>query len=436
MDTTFLLYDTENFMRGDLDNVTVADGRIVLDMVQGAYVPYGCYTSPVISMPMFDALRVSWNASTPAGTAIEAQARVLVDGNWTPWVGFGKWSPYLKREGPAPTARGVLVHHPDELLLDSKMAAQAQLRIYLYTREEKATPAVQLLGCGVHPVNVIPAGGRPANATLHLMPYVVARRAPVLRPWMDLAIGLASLTNRWGADILPEEFALAMRDHRPADAQDPRNLCFAAATAGCWGFPTWVCWADLAALREELRRGYGAILALESSPAQQAQGVPAVKYVTLRGFGIVNGEPHALLCDPWAGEDDFDAEVTMPLDDLLVAWNNLALFMRKRKNGPLPGWPARGSINLSTETAGLYHLYKGLEEWRLPDDFCEPGGGVLAYSLPDVRPHATTAHKRFCFALPEAGGIRLPDEAMRHNRCSVFAIEPSGRMLAGDIHFA
>ena len=53
---TFLLRDTEAFMRGELDNVTVAGGSIVLDLVQGSYVPYGCYTSAPIPMPLFDAL--------------------------------------------------------------------------------------------------------------------------------------------------------------------------------------------------------------------------------------------------------------------------------------------------------------------------------------------------------------------------------------------
>ena len=182
---TLLLRDTEAFMRGELDNVTVAGGAIVLDLVQGSYVLYGCYTSAPLPLPVFDALRVSWNAVSPPGTAVEAQARVLVDGNWTPWVSFGKWSPFLHREGPAPQQRGPLCLTADCLRLDSKTAVQAQLRIYLYTKDEKATPAVWLLGASVRTVGEIPAHGRPVNRGLHLMPYVMARRAPALRPWMD-----------------------------------------------------------------------------------------------------------------------------------------------------------------------------------------------------------------------------------------------------------
>ena len=263
---TFVLHETEAFMRGDLDNVTISEGRIVLDLVSGGHVPYGCYTSPAVPMPVFDALRISWNAGTPPGTAVEAQARVMVDGNWTSWFGFGRWSPYLSREGAQPGAKGAVVLGTDSLTLDSKTATQVQLRIYLYTKDEKVSPCVTLLCASVRARDVIPAGGRPVHARLHLMPYVVERRAPALRSVMDLAICLASLTNRWGADLLPEEFALAMRDYRT----DSSNLSFAAAAAGTWGFPCWVCWGSLSMLRAEVRAGYGVIVGLESTPAQQA----------------------------------------------------------------------------------------------------------------------------------------------------------------------
>ena len=58
---TVLLQDTEAFMRGELDNVTVQQNSVVLDLVQGSYVPYGCYTSAPLPMPLFDALRVDPN---------------------------------------------------------------------------------------------------------------------------------------------------------------------------------------------------------------------------------------------------------------------------------------------------------------------------------------------------------------------------------------
>ena len=451
---TFLLHETEEFMRGELDNVTVAESRILLDMVQGAYVPYGCYTSPAIPLPAFDAVRVSWNGGTPPGTALEAQARVMVDGNWTAWSSFGRWSPYLPREGAKPAARGPLVLQHDRLLLDSKVGTQVQLRIYLYSKEEKQTPTVSLLGVSVRPVDVIPAGGRPVNARLHLMPYVVARRAPALRDVMDLAVCLTSLTNRWGADILPEELALAMRDCQP-EADDARSLSFAAAAAGCWGFPAWAGWGDLALLRAEVRAGYGVVTALESSPAQIAAGLPAVRYAALRGFANKpDGSVEALLIDPWAGGSDFDAECALPLDDFLVAWNNLVLCMRPRRHGVPAGCPARSSVWLRRERDDpeLYQMHLGGAPHPLPDDFCGPpadapapdapaqapakGAGVLAWSLPDERPHATAAHRALHFTRPEKGGIRLARPAENNQpplKYTVYAIDPAGQTLVGDV---
>lgn len=477
---TFLLQDTEMFMRGELDNVTVAGGCILLDMVQGGHVPYGCYTSPAISLPAFDAVRVSWNAGTPPDTAVEAQARVLVDGNWTAWSSFGRWSPYLDREGARPATRGPLVLSSDHLTLDSKVGMQVQLRIYLYTKDEKKTPSVSLLGVSVHAVDVIPAGGRPVNAKLNLMPYTVANRAPALHDVMDLAICLTSLTNRWGADILPEEFALAMRDFQPG--QDPRNLSFAAAAAGCWGFPAWACWADLALLRAEVRAGYGVVVALSRRAVEVDAGMPPVRFAALRGFSNMDGAPCALLIDPWAGLSNFDAETQMPLDEFLVAWTNLALCMRQRRKILPEGRPERSSVWLRREKdspEGLYQMYLGGTPHPLPDDFCgeEPApapaepvsegeaavpdaasasdvpaaetekaipapvhppraGGVLAWSVPDERPHATTAHRTLHFTRPVNGGIHLgtrtaPDEPP--TKYTVYAIDPAGRMLVGDV---
>ncbi|WP_455502186.1 hypothetical protein [Gemmiger sp.] len=431
---TVLLQDTEAFMRGELDNVTVSQNCVVLDLVQGSYVPYGCYTSAPIPMPLFDALRVSWNAASPDGTAVEAQARVMVDGNWTPWVSFGKWSPSLKREGPAYQERGPVQRCHDRLQLDSKCATMVQLRIYLYTKSEKLSPAVMLLGASVRVVDVIPAHGRPVNARLHLMPYAVARRAPALRPWMDAAIALASLTNRWGADLLPEEFAQVLRDWRAPDEYDPRNLSFTAAAAAQWGFPTWVAYGDLALLRAEARAGYGSVVRLQSTPAQAAAGMPDIRFAAVRGFAAIDGSPTVLLCDPYAGEDDFDCETSMPLDAFMVAWDGVALLMRQRKNNTPPLGRTRSSAwirPVGTDAPGVYRMYINGEEHPLPDDFCAQGG-ILAYSLPDEHPHATTAHRRFTYVEPTQGGILL-EHGDTPRKYTVYAIGTDGRMLVGDV---
>ena len=114
-------HETEAFMRGELDNVTVAHGALCWTLSPAGMCPMGATPAPPYPAPTFDALRVSWNAGTPPGTAVEAQARVMVDGNWTSWSSFGRLGPYLEREeGATRDQRRCKTSLPDGLVLDSK----------------------------------------------------------------------------------------------------------------------------------------------------------------------------------------------------------------------------------------------------------------------------------------------------------------------------
>ena len=217
----------------------------------------------------------------------------------------------------------------------------------------------------------------------------------------------------------------------------PRKLAFAAAAAGCWGFPAWISWCGLATLRDEIRAGCGTLVALGSTPAQMASGWPERRFVTVRGFRMGAGAGKVLLCDPWAGENDFDAETEMELDDFLVAWDNVALLMRPRPAANMQGGPVRDSVRprpAGPVAPGVCRLYRGGELHLLDADFCA-NGGVLAWSTPDGRPHATTAHRTFHFVEPEAGGVRLDpkDPEKTSQKYTVYAVDTAGGMLVGDV---
>ena len=101
---------------------------------------------------------------------------------------------------------------------------------------------------------------------------------------------------------------------------------------------------------------------------------------------------------------------------------------------------------------GLYRMHLGGTPHPLPDDFCgaapentensdsadakePPAAGVLAWSLPDERPHATAGHRTLHFVRPEQGGIRLEKPAEGSHtplKYTVYAIDPSGQTLVGD----
>ena len=161
--------------------------------------------------------------------------------------------------------------------------------------------------------------------------------------------------------------------------------------------------------------------------------MPPLRYAALRGFRQ-GAQPAALLVDPYAAAEDFDTETELLLDDFLVAWDNVALLMRRRLEEQ-PAWaPTHGSAwirPVGTDAPGIYRLYVNGEEHPIPDDFCALGG-LLAWTPLDDHPHATTAHRSFHFVEPEAGGIRL-ESGETPCKYTVYLIDTSGCMLVGDV---
>ena len=92
-----VLQGTETFSRGQLDNVALDNGSVVLDSVAGRYLQYGSYTTPEFAMPAFCNLNVSWNAHAPQNTMVEVRCRVYAGSSWTGWMSFGKWAPDYPR---------------------------------------------------------------------------------------------------------------------------------------------------------------------------------------------------------------------------------------------------------------------------------------------------------------------------------------------------
>ena len=72
------------------------------------------------------------------------------------------------------------------------------------------------------------------------------------------------------------------------------------------------------------------------------------------------------------------------------------------------------------------------QDLPLPEDF----SGTLACAVAGDAVHATTAHKTFRFLKPTAqGGVQLPPELFGgKGRITVYAIEPNGCALLGDVH--
>ena len=231
-----VLQGTETFSRGQLDNVALDNGSVVLDSVAGRYLQYGSYTTPEFAMPAFCNLNVSWNAHAPQNTMVEVRCRVYAGGSWTGWMSFGKWAPDYPRAS-------ISTHSDDGLIFlmgDTVTVALpgggtgVQLQVNLSTNNDKVTPALRLLAAAVRPLAWDKQSGHPINRRLYLPEYCLSAHDPSFGRDMDLPLVMAALMNRWGEDILPEEVAYAMEDNA---TRSTGNAAFAAAAAGCCGFP-------------------------------------------------------------------------------------------------------------------------------------------------------------------------------------------------------
>ena len=129
---TVVIFGTEAFARGEMVNLALSTGALVLERTTGNYSPRGCYLTPVLPFSAFDRLMVSWGADTPRGTSLEAEVRVFCGDKWSGWYGFGRWSPFVSRAGvhqPEADNGTYRIYGPEEEFLALGRVEQGKLHI-------------------------------------------------------------------------------------------------------------------------------------------------------------------------------------------------------------------------------------------------------------------------------------------------------------------
>ena len=475
MENTRVIRGTEELARGELDNVTLDEGGVVLDQADGDYLAYGCYTTPALRLPAFDRLLVSWNADTPPGTVVEVQARVLQSGKWSSWRGFGRWSPWMNRWGVwQQPGEGIFVRGGTMVLPEGAPGSCAQLRAYLYTEDDKQTPTLRLLAASVRPTKPDGRENRPLNRELRIPAYSMHDRGVGLPGSIAGPTALASLMNRWGQDILPEELAHLSRDC-DCDSPSGYNLAFLGAAAGSLGFSAWQAWLDMNGLRDALRGEHGVLAAVrpgllytppepepepagpdapagenaaEAEPAPAPQppsptdeeiaAMPASHRVVVRGMTTdQRGQVWVMLNDP-AAPDDEAARIQVPVERFLQAWEGRCLivdhkFRHGGKHGPQRMGcqlvPAEGREEPAEDGSTLWQMVQGGKPCPMPAE-----RHSLMYTRPEELPRATTAHKRFYHdAALEDGLIRLPAQVTeKGSRVTLYCVDGNGCMRVAD----
>lgn len=442
-----LIEGAEAFGKGEFENVVMEEGSLVLEQSAGRHVFCGCYTARPQRFAPFRHLVASWNADTPEGTVVEVQARVCCQGKWSRWLSFGRWSPFIKRSSFS--ERGTLADMETDTLVvqEQKGAETAQLRAYLYTNGESASPRLRLLAATVRPLRWEKQEGRPVQRKLYLPAYSQLVRDPAIAHDICSPVTVAALINRWGEDALPEEVARACYD---AEYQGYGNWAFSMAVAGSYGYRAYVAYLDLAGLREEIRRGYsvGVSVRYSNDPETAAkeklpylEGAPGTTHghlMAVHGFEKKDEVEYVLASDSAAASDQ-TAQRSYRLDQFLQAWHGNVAYIVHPLRGGGRDRPQRLQTQLRpTETPGEYLFEYKNKPLPLPADFLsgpEGGqGGTLACTVQSEVAYATTAHKQFHYlAATDAGGFKLEGGALEASqRVTVYAVGPDGHMLVAE----
>lgn len=417
----FLWRDDEAFVRGESERVVAANNGLVLEKAGSRYWPSGYFITQEINTTPFSRLTAAWNADTPAGTSVELRVRVRVRGEWSDWLSYGKYSPFLTylcgcvRDG----AHDIMLDG-DTVVISHSDADAFQLRVHLYTSVPDVTPFVSLIGASVLLQKQKSEPCEPVNKCIPVPAYSQRVRNPRTAEALGTPTAMTMLLNRVGLDRLPEEVAPFCYDATTASF-DNFSLC--AALAGCFGLVCYVQYLSLAALKKEVRHGFPCLVRL--------RGEPIDRTVVVRGFSAKEDGEFVLLNDPNA-PTDAQAEQTCALEEFSHSWTGVALMARERDGRSTLCPPVRRNAELrSSELPQEYAIYLDGERYSLPTDFALQETmcvGTVCFAAQEERVYATSAQRHFYYGDVSANGNLLLDTAQfpTGTRLTVFVIGKNG----------
>ena len=247
----------------------------------------------------------------------------------------------------------------------------------------------------------------------------------------NIGFGMCSPTtatvqmNSMGADLLPEESAMACWDHT---YEGHGNWAFTMAMAGSFGFETWLAFANADQLRAELLKGHpiGVNAAYSNTHERATERAPYVEntpgytpghLLTVRGLEVDSEGREWLLVNDSYGKPDSQTFRRYPMEQFIHAWSGLMYIVRPRLAGAGSGSPYRKAAKLvKTNFGDEFRLVVDGEELPLDPHF--NGGrrcctGIIAYTMDDAFNYATTANRPFHYTKATVNGnVFIPAKAM------------------------
>lgn len=429
MNNTVIFSCGNDFAAGTCKSLVPAAGIGRGALVLAPEAVEGEFVSPVLAMDDFSTVVMSWNTDLPEGTVSEAFCRAQAeDGQWSQWLSWGQWSPFIRRASLNETCGGVASVETDTLSMnDGHVGKAVQLKCVL--RRTRA-------GCGDPVLRLLAATARlsredrlpnvePKCSVDNTAPaYCQGIRDPNIGFGMCSPTTATVLMNALGGDLLPEESAMACWDHT---YEGHGNWAFTMAMAGSFGYETWLSFGNADTLRQALKQGpVGVNAAYSNTPERATEHAPYVEntpgytaghLLTARGLELDAEGREWLLVNDSYGNPDSQARRRYPLDQFVKAWSGMMYMVRPKLPGAGSGSPYRVPAKLKKTDFGDEFLLE-VNGQDMPLDPHFNGGrrcctGIVAYYVDDAYNYETTANRPFHYTkVTVNGNLFIPARAL------------------------
>ncbi len=362
----FEIDSPEEWKLGDLDDgrlvvsETIGNGSIMLS--EG--VTEAVYTSAEIVIEPFEYLVMSWNADTPEGTWVEVTASVWLDNQdeWSDYLTWGKWSPFIKRSSQASLSSDDSPYvniSQDEFYVrgnpaQGDTAAKIRLKVVLHRdNPDTESPVLWYLHGTVRTTGTEPAkvfkdglGDNPDyTCEVEVPQYSQSIRSPniggvICNPTTTTML-LNGVSAREGIalGLLPEEVAMGCYDYR---ANNFGSWSFAMATAGSYGYRSFVEYSTIEGIKRHLKSGaaVGASVAYSNDPddplyLENATGSTSGHLIVLRGYFVDEDGVEWFISNDAFSPTNEQVRRFYRVDQFEKCWSRNTIYVVKP--GKLPG---------------------------------------------------------------------------------------------------
>lgn len=280
----------DDFNAGTLTGLEIdaaaGNGAIVLSEGE----TQGTFVSAVYNVTAFTKMVASWSASIYDGTSVEIWAQARQDGQWTGWMSWGPYSPYISRGSGSNKSCPTASLDTDIFAMDSGTADALQLMaVVKRSSADVESPQLRqismtLAGGDVSPVYAEDRIETLPNSVLNEAPaYAQGIRHPSIGGSICSPTTMSVMLNSRDAslDLFPEEIALNVKDEGEGIFG---NWSFTASGAGLYGYECYAQYANLDILLQELAHGRTVGCSVSYSPD------PSSSYPYLEGsYGGTGG---------------------------------------------------------------------------------------------------------------------------------------------------